>query len=211
MSPAKLDRPKTLPQNYPPVSAAYPALMFRAHIETARRYLFESELEEIIAAASLPAELLTTQNTEIALNTLQLACFVQGIRAIIGDEKARAYGREAFVQVAGLVPRSTPAPQLRAMSSVDRQFLRVRDAMAELSRQVNANIIIKWHGGAEADIFEDTGLHCYGYVGETQVCHTMSGFLEEAISYLSGAKVRLSETECMAMGSLTCRWHCFLK
>ena len=66
----------------------------------------------------------------------------------------------------------------------------------------------KWHGGAEANIFEDSGKHCYGYTGSDLACATLTGYLCEAAVYLSGVKMDVVESQCMVTGALACRWHC---
>ncbi len=82
--------------------------------------------------------------------------------------------------------------------------------MATFNRQMDTNVIVKWHGGAESELFNDSAWSCYGYVSDEPICLVTTGFLEEAVAHLSGVKVVLQERECMAKGALTCRWHCAL-
>ena len=207
---AVVSRPNTLPDNYPATPASYPIGMFRLQVEAAKRYLFESELKEILEAADLPPNLLDTGNNEARLNVAQMACFFQGMRAVIGDTKAVEYGQDAFKRLMPVLSRTTTSNLLRPVSSVDKQFLRIRDAISGYNQRVGANFLVKWHGGAECDLFEDTGQHCYGFTSDELICPTMIGFLQQAIGGLSGIKVLLDESECMATGALACRWHCRL-
>jgi hypothetical protein len=204
-------RPNALPRNFPVIPGGYSDALFRLQIETARRYLFETELKEVLEQAQVPLEILEPESSEVALDVYQIACFMQQLRVITGDVKAAAYGRDAFDNCTSLITRSgNVSPLLRAVSSADKLFLRIRDAMNGLNRQVGTNVLVKWHGGAESDLFEDTGQHCYGYHHDAPICQTLTGFLEQSIVYLSGVRVTLVETECMASGALTCRWHCVL-
>ena len=204
-------RPNALPRNFPAIPGNYSDALFRLQIETARRYLFETELKEVLELSEIPLEILQPDSGDIALTVYQIACFMQHLRVITGDVKAVAFGRDAFEGCTSLIGRTANvSPLLRAVSSADKLFLRVRDAMNGLNRQVGTNVLVKWHGGAESELFEDTGQHCYGYHHDAPICHTLTGFLEESIVYLSGVKVTLHETECMAHGALTCRWHCEL-
>jgi hypothetical protein len=212
MAIAKLARPSVLPKNFPERATAYPLPLFRLQVEAARRYLFENELKECLTAASIPLEILGMAEVEIALTILHVAKFMQNLKQFVGDEKALAYGHEALSKATAVIPKPTiQQPILRGVSPADKAFLRVREALAVLNRQLNTDIIIKRHGDTEADIFEDSGLHCYGFVAEAPACQTLTGFFEEAILYLSGSKVKLVETECMALGALACRWHCYLQ
>ncbi len=206
MAVSPIHRPPSVPANYPSTPAAYPLFLFRPQVEAAQRYLFGSELKEVLEAAGLPANLLTARQS-ITLDVSQIACFMQELKKIAGEDKAPAYGREAFKKVGALLARTMTANVLRAVSPPDKAFLRVRDAMFGFSRQSGANIIVKWHGGKECDLFEDTGQHCYGYASDDFVCQTMTGFLQEAIVSLSGVKIALTECDCMAKGALACRWH----
>ncbi len=199
-------RPRSLPANYPPTPADYPFTLFRLQVEAAQRYLFGSELKEVLETAGLPTNLLTTPQPFV-INVAQVACFMQELKKIAGDDKAVDYGREAFQKAAAIFPRTASGNMLRSVSATDRAFLRIRDAMAGLSRQSGANMLVKWHGGKECDLFEDTGQHCYGFTCDDLVCQTMTGFLEEAITILSGVKIALTECDCMAKGALACRWH----
>jgi hypothetical protein len=205
-----VSRAKTVPKNYPPTPADYPLVMFRPQIEAAKRYLFESELKEVMEQSGLPLELLEPAS-DFRLTVAHLAAFVQNLKTVAGDDKGEDYGRDAFKRTATLFARgSGTLPVLRAVSAQDRLFLRIRDAMSVYNRQFDANVIVKWHGGAQCELFEDCAQHCYGFVSDEPICQTMSGFLEEAIVSLSGVKVTLSESECMARGALACRWHCAL-
>jgi hypothetical protein len=204
-------RPRTVPKNYPNTPAEYPLNLFRPQIEAARRYLFDSELKEVLESAGLPLELLEEGEADFALTVAHVACFVQTLKTVSGAEQAEGYGRDAFKRTVPLLARgSATLPVLRAVSAVDKLFLRVRDAMSIYNRYFGANVLVKWHGGAESDLFEDTAQHCYGFVADEPICQTMSGFLEEAIHSLSSVKVVLAESECMARGGLACRWHCKL-
>ena len=206
MAISQIHRPNSLPANYPPMPAAYPMFIFRPQVDAAQRYLFGSELKEVLEAAGLPTNLLTATQL-LTIDVAQIACFMQELKKIAGEDKAPDYGREAFQKVASMFARTATANVLRAVSPTDKAFLRVRDAMAGFSRQSGANIIVKWHGGKECDLFEDTGQHCYGYTSDDFVCQTMTGFLQEAIASLSGVKIALTECDCMAKGALACRWH----
>ncbi len=207
---ASASRAKTVPKNYPPTPADYPLAMFRPQIEAAKRYLFESELKEVMEMSGLPLELLE-EDSDFALTVAHLASFVQNLKTFAGDDKGADYGRDAFKQAAPLFARGTGTlPVLRAVSAADKLFLRIRDAMSVYNRQFNADVLVKWHGGAQCELFEDCAQHCYGYVADEPICQTMTGFLQEAISSLSGVKVTLAESECMARGALACRWHCAL-
>ncbi len=198
-----------LPKNYPAVPARYPLAMFRLQLETASRYLYEGEVKEALTTAMIPLDALTGAG-DPALNVAQVACFMQELRSTIGAEKALLFGRDAFAKTAPLIPKSTLPPLPRAVSTSDKLFLRVREAMALLNKQIGSNFIVKWHGGVESDIFEDSGQHCYGYIGKELACTTLTGYLQEAITQLSGVKMTIIESECMATGALACRWHCQL-
>lgn len=208
MTISPIHRPKSLPANYPPMPAVYPLALFRPQVDAAQRYLFGSELKEVLETAGLPTNLLTLTTTQpLIINVAQIACFMQELKQIAGEDKAPDYGREAFQKVAALLSRTMTANILRAVSPTDKAFLRIRDAMSGFSRQSGANILVKWHGGKECDLFEDTGQHCYGYTSDDFVCQTMTGFLQEAIASLSGVRIALTECDCMAKGALACRWH----
>jgi hypothetical protein len=199
-----------VPKNFPTTPARYPLNIFRLQVDAARRYLFEGELKEALTKASIPLDVLTGAG-EPVINVAQVSEFTQELREMVGDEQAQRYGREAFQHVSPLLPRASGSTSAgRSVSSSDKLFLKVRDAMAVLNKTIGANFIVKWHGGAEADIFEDTALHCYGYTGKGLACCSMTGFLEESIIYLSGVKMTIAESECMANGALSCRWHCRL-
>lgn len=199
-----------VPKNYPATPARYPLNIFRLQVEAAKRYLFEGELKEALTNATIPLDVLTGAG-EPVINVSQISQFVQELREMVGDEQAIRYGREAFQHVSPLLPRASGSTSAgRSVSSSDKLFLKVRDSMAVLNKTVSADFIVKWHGGAEADIFEDTAQHCYGFAGKGMACFTMTGFLEEAIIYLSGVKMTIHESECMANGALACRWHCRL-
>jgi hypothetical protein len=203
-------RAKTVPKNYPPTPADYPLAMFRPQIEAAKRYLFESELKEVMEQSGLPVELIDS-DSDFRLTVAHIACFVQNLKTFAGEDKGEGYGRDAFKKTAPLFVRGTGTMQvLRAVSAADKVFLRIRDAMSVYNRQFGANVIVKWHGGAQCDLFEDCAQHCYGFVADEPICQTMTGFLMEGISSLSGVKVNLTEAECMARGALACRWHCTL-
>jgi hypothetical protein len=204
-------RAKTVPKNYPSAPAAYPLGLFRPQIEAAKRYLFESELKEVLELSNMPPGLMDSDSYDFALTVAHVACFVQNLKTVAGDDKGVGYGRDAFKQTAPLFARGTATlPVLRAVSAVDKLFLRIRDAMSIYNRHFAANVLVKWHGGAQSDLFEDTAQHCYGFVADEPICQTMTGFLQEAIGSLSGVKVTLEEVECMARGALACRWHCSL-
>jgi hypothetical protein len=209
---ATSSRPKTVPKNYPVKPADYPFGMFRPLLETAQRYLFENELKEVLQDCGLPLDVLNPSVNDFSLTVAHVACFVQGLKEFTGDEKAIPYGRDAFRRAAPLFPRGVVGvtSTLRSVSANDKLFLRIRDAMSSYNRQFGANVMVKWHGGAESDLFEDTGQHCYGFSSDQMICQTLTGFLEEAIAELSGVKVALAERDCMARGALACRWHCAL-
>ncbi len=211
---AAYSKPKAIPTNYPPKPVEYPMAAFRALLETAQRYLFESELKEVLQDCQIPADVLKPTSPDLHLTVAEIAGFVQGLKTFMGDDKGIPYGRDAFHKAAALVNRGAPnvAPALRAVSSQDKQFLRIRDAMSGFNRYFGANVLVKWHGGIDSDLFEDTGQHCYGFTADSEemICQTLTGFLEEAIVSMSGVKVVLTEAECMARGALACRWHCAL-
>ncbi len=209
---ATATRPKTVPKNFPPAPASYPVAMFRPQIDAARRYLFESELKEVLEMSGLPLTLLDPDVGDIPVTVAHVAAFVQGLKEVTGEEQARAYGRDAFKRTVPLLARGSTGlpPILRAVSAVDKLFLRIRDVMSVYNRAFDANILVKWHGGAESQLFEDTAQHCYGFTSDVPICQTMTGFLEEAINSLSGIKVTMVESDCMAKGALACRWHCEL-
>ncbi len=205
-----VNRPETLPKNYPESPAAYPESIFRLQVEAARRYLFDSELQELLDGAGVPPDFMESNVT--GLTVAHVAYFMQGLMSVAGAEKALAYGRDSFGKTMSGFTRSTAtlAPILRGPASPDKAFLRIRDVMSDLNRRIGANVLTKWHGGAGCDLFEDTGYHCYGFTADGAICHTITGFLEEAIMALANVKVKLNETECMARGALACRWHCDL-
>src|SRR5215510_5813534 len=210
--PIRTNRPKILPDNFPKSPTAYPVNLFRLQVDAAKRYLFEPELIEVLNAASLSHDLMNATGSYIAISVAQVSIFMQELKAIVGEDKAHDYGRESFMRVAPLIPTPNPiSPMSRAVSSIDKLFLRIRDSMAGFNRQIGASVLVKWHGGQESDLFEDTAQHCYGYSWDTPACQTQTGFLQSAIGYLSGIQVELTETECMATGALTCRWKCVLK
>jgi len=200
-------RAEALPRNYPVVPARYPLPMFRLQFEAAGRYLYESERREALLAAQIPPEALSG-SAELTINVSHVAIFVQELTVLCGSDKARTFGREAFQKNVSLVPRPALTTPQRAVSESDRLFLRVREAAATLNRLTGSNFMVKWHGGAEADIFEDTGQHCYGYICDQLACVALTGYLSEAVAYLAGVKMQIVESECMALGALACRWHC---
>ena len=202
-------KPDQVPKNYPPVPVRYPLALFRLQLDAAKRYLFEGEIKDILTSAMIPLDVLTLASDPV-LNVSQIACFMQELREVIGSEKAVQFGHEAFTRSATALSRLALPSVPRSVSSEDKLFLRVREAMAGLNRQCGSNLIVKWHGGAEADIFEDTGQHCYGFVAKEVVCQTMTGYLQESIQVLAGVRMNLLESECMVTGSLACRWHCTL-
>lgn len=203
-------RATQVPKNFPVTPARYPLPLFRLEVEATRRYMFEGEIKDALTQASIPLDVLTGAG-EPVVNNAQVAHFMQQLREVVGDdEKTALYGREAFQKVSPLMPRLSGGNNSRSVSSSDKLFLRVREAIAVINKQYSCNYIIKWHGGAEADIFEDTGRHCYGYAGGGLACATITGFLEEGILYLSGIRMAVIESECMANGALACRWHCRL-
>lgn len=204
-----LKKADVLPKNYPPTPVRFPLPMFRLQLEAAARYLFEGERREALLAAGIPLDVLTGAS-DPAVNVAQISMFMQALVALTGPEKATAFGREAFHKMAALIPRPTLTPAQRAVSSSDKLFLRVREAAATLNRLTSSNFIVKWHGGAEADIFEDSGQHCYGYVGDQLACATLTGYLDEAAAHLASVKMQIIESECMVTGALACRWHCKL-
>lgn len=207
---AKAVKATPLPKNFPSIPARYPIALFRLQLDAAKRYMYEGELKEILKTAQIPLDVLSGVGEPI-LNVSQIAHFMQELRMMVGDDSAQRYGREAFQHVSPLFPRAPGSTSAgRSVSSSDKLFLRLRDAMAVLNKTSGSNFIVKWHGGAEADIFEDTAQNCYGFQGKGVTCATMTGFLEEAIVYLSGVKMNIHESECMANGSLSCRWHCNL-
>jgi hypothetical protein len=189
----------------------YSDALFRLQVDAARRYLFDTELKEALEEAAIPLDVLNITGTQQPLTVAQVAIFSQVLRDITGDDKAVEYGHEAFIRCTSLIPRAANLPPvLRAVSSADKLFLRIREAMANFNRKTGQNVMVKWHGGAESDIFDDTAQACYGYIADAAICYTMTGFLEEAINNLSGVKVKLTEVECMARGAGSCRWHAAL-
>jgi hypothetical protein len=205
-SPKKAD---VLPKNFPATPTRFPLPMFRLLLDAAARYLFEGERREALLTAQIPLDVLTGTG-DPALNVAHVAVFMQELAVITGPEKAVAFGRDAFTKMTSLVSRPTLTPTQRAVSSSDKLFLRVREAAATLNRLTGSDFIVKWHGGAEADIFEDSGQHCYGYTGDQPACATLTGYVDEAAAYLAGVKMQIIESECMVTGALACRWHCKL-
>jgi hypothetical protein len=206
-------RPNTLPKNFSSSPANYPSGLFRLQLSAARRYLFDGELKEVMDAASLSPDFLNPIGADLPLTVAQVSIFVQGIKGITGDDRALEYGREAFTKVVSLIPRGQNYSNiglLRTISDKNKLFLRIRESMFSFNKQVGSNVLVKWHGGEESELFEDTGQHCYGYKFGAPCCHTLTGFLESAILHMSGLKVELIERECMATGGLACRWHCHL-
>ncbi len=199
----------TLPTNFPTPPARHSLALFRLQLDAATRYLFEGEIRELLTDAGIPLDVLT-RGSDPALNVAQVAGFMQAVRGLIGSEKAFSFGHESFLKVLPTLARPSLPPLARTISTSDKLFLRMRDAMAVLNRQFDTNFLTKWHGGAEADIFEDSGLHCYGHICTGTACETATGFLAETIAQLAGIKMTLAESECMAMGALSCRWHCKL-
>jgi len=206
---ATLKRAQVLPKNFPATPTRFPLPMFRLQLDAATRYLFEGERRETLLTAQIPLDVLTGAS-DPALNVAQVAVFIQELALITGPEKAIAFGHDAFAKMSSLVTRPTLPPTQRAVSTSDKLFLRVREAAATLNRLTGSNFIVKWHGGAEADIFEDTGQHCYGYTGDQPACATLTGYIDEAAAYLAGVKMQIVESECMVTGALACRWHCKL-
>jgi hypothetical protein len=185
--------------------------LFRLQIQAARRYLFDTELKELLEECGIPLEVADPTGPAVALTVADCSVFMQGLKQVAGEDKAVPFGRDAFNNCTSIIVRSGNLPPiLRAVSSADKLFLRVRDAMSAFNRKVGSNILVKWHGGAESELFDDTAQHCYGYTAAEPICETMTGFLEAAILYLSGVKVAVQETECMAKGAFSCRWHCTL-
>src|SRR5258708_28132726 len=157
-------RPNALPRNFPAIPGNYSDALFRLQIETARRYLFETELKEVLELSEIPLEILQPDSGDIALTVYQIACFMQHLRVITGDVKAVAFGRDAFEGCTSLIGRTANvSPLLRAVSSADKLFLRVRDAMNGLNRQGGTNVLVKGPGGAEAGLFGGKGQPCYRY------------------------------------------------
>jgi hypothetical protein len=178
-------------------------------LSTASRYLFETELKELLELAEIPRAVIESASDD-GLTVAQVSRFYQELKAICGEDKAVAFGRDAFQDCTSLIQRANVPALGRAVSSADKIFLRIRDAMAVFNRHTGMNVLVKWHGGAESDLFEDTAQQCYGYESDEPICHSLTGFLEEGIHYLSGVEVRMTEIECMARGALACRWHCAL-
>jgi hypothetical protein len=199
----------SLPKNYPPTPVRYPLPLFRQQLAVADRYLFEGERREALLAANIPLDVLTGAS-DPALNVAQVAVFMQQVRLLIGQSKAIQFGHDAFLGMATQISKPALSPLARAVSDSDKLFLRVREAASALNRQTGSNFMVKWHGGAEADIFEDSGQHCYGYAGGDLACATLTGYLCEAVVYLSSVKMDVVESECMVNGALACRWHCKL-
>ncbi|GEM_PF-1098454 len=199
-----------LPKNYPatPMRSSLP--FFRAQLDTAGRYLFEGELKEALGTAGIPLAVLSTAPYDFPLTVAHVANFMQELKQIIGPEKALSFGGESFLKVSTLLVKPALPPLPRGVSSSDKLFLRVRESIAMLNRQSASNFIVKWHGGAESDIFEDTAQHCYGYSAHKVSCETLTGFLQEAIHSLAGVQMIITESECMTLGALACRWHCRL-
>ncbi len=210
MAAASPVRADPLPTNYAKSPASYPSTLFHLQLKTARRYLFDSELKDLLELAAIPRGVIEAAFESDFLTVAQVSYFFQEFKAICGETKALSFGRDAFHDCTSLIQRSNLPALGRSVSSSDKLFLRIRDAMSGFNRHTRMNVLVKWHGGAESDLFEDSAQHCYGYVSEAPICHTLTGFLEEGIHYLSGVKVKLTEIECMARGSLACRWHCSL-
>ncbi len=198
-----------LPKNYPVIPVRYPVSLFRAQLDAAARFLFEGEIKEALAAASIPLDVLSGA-ADPGLSVAHISDFMQEVKQVIGPEKALQFGHEAFHKTAPLIAKPALPPLSRAVSSSDKLFLRVRESMSGLNRQSGSNFMVKWHGGAESDIFEDTAQHCYGYKCSGLSCETLTGFLQEAIIELAGIQMTITESECMATGALACRWHCQL-
>src|SRR5579871_1330580 len=69
-------RPNALPRNFPVIPGGYSDALFRLQIDTARRYLFETELKEILEQAQIPLQILEPEGGEVALDVYQIACFM---------------------------------------------------------------------------------------------------------------------------------------
>src|SRR5258708_329480 len=208
---AKLSRPGTLPKNYKAIPAPYPDLLFRVQMDAARRYLFDGELKELLEASQIPLKILESGVEPVGITVQHYAAFAQGLREICDDDKALSYGHDAFNRCATLMQRpGAGSPLLRAVSSADKLFLKIKDSLVTFNRYIGTDVIAKWHGGAECDMFDDTAQACYGYTSDEPICMTMSGFLEAGSQTIAGVKIKATEVECMAKGAPTCRWHCTL-
>ncbi|MEP7287790.1 MAG: hypothetical protein ABI947_18705 [Chloroflexota bacterium] len=201
-------RPNALPKNYPAVPAVYPTALFRLQVEAVQRYLYETELKEILTEAAIPLDVLNVASRRVMLTVAHSAVFMQALQEIIDDDKAVDYGHEAFIRCASMIPRSANIPFIqRTLSSGDRQNNRIRESLAGFNHETGMNVSLKWRDSGEFDLLDDAAQHCYGYIASTPICHIMTGYLEESIFYLLGAKVALAETNCMALGAATCCWH----
>src|SRR5690349_17287262 len=98
-------RPDATPRNYPADPPPYPDSIFRLEVEAARRYLFETELKELLEEAQIPDEAMNPGGDPFALSVAQVAVFNQGLRSISGDDRAIAYGREAFQKATAIIAR----------------------------------------------------------------------------------------------------------
>jgi hypothetical protein len=204
-----VSRPAKVPANFPAQPGTINIALLRPRVQVAQRYLFETELKEILAEAKLPLELLSDAPLSGTITYVQNAIFMQELRKVIGTTKVVAFGREVFDKLSGQIARPPNLPRLKTGISLDDKiFLRVREACSIVTRELGFNVFAKWHGGAECNLFEDTAPHCFGYTSDSPVCDTLTGLLEQAILYYGGVKVTLKEVECMAMGALACRWHC---
>src|SRR5260221_1166039 len=106
--PIHVNRPKTVPENFPKAPTAYPVNLFRFQVDAAKRYLFEPELKEVLEAAGLSPDLMNPTGSYIAISVAQVSVFMQELKTIVGEDKAYTYGKESFMKMAALIPKPSP-------------------------------------------------------------------------------------------------------
>ena len=91
-------------------------------------------MRDLLVDAGIPLDVLT-HGSDPALNVGQIAGFMQATRELVGSEKAFSFGHEAFVKVLPTLTRPSLPPLARTVSTSDKLFLRMREAMAVINRQ----------------------------------------------------------------------------
>jgi len=120
-------RPKVLPKNFPAVPPAYSDALFRLQVQAARRYLFDTELKELLEQCGLPLEIADPAGPAIALTVADCSAFMQGLKQLAGEDKALPFGRDAFNSCTSIIVRSGNLPPvLRAVSSSSERRLSLR-------------------------------------------------------------------------------------
>lgn len=189
---------KPLPLQFPLQPAPLPTEFIDIHIQAAKRYLFETELKEALTQSEMSAN---------RRNVAGYSLFIQGIRDTVGVDKLKGYGRECFTKTTPFINRPSSQFLRAAVSNDDKIFVKIRDGMLGISKLIGVELIAKWHGGAQVDVFCDAGINCYGYTATMPICDVMTGFLEEAVHYYTGLNMHFQEVECMSQGAASCRWH----